>query len=104
MNKTELIKVRVTQDELEIIDKKAQVAGLKRSQYVRKMCMQGYIVIRNFDEVEKLVYEINKIGNNINQIARKANEFDYLSKDDLKSVRSRIDEVYKLIESFYDEG
>ncbi|MBG9568197.1 MULTISPECIES: MobC family plasmid mobilization relaxosome protein [Brevibacillus] len=104
MNKTELIKVRVTQDELEIIDKKAQVAGLKRSQYVRKICTQGYIVIRNFDEVEKLVYEINKIGNNINQIARKANEFDYLSKDDLKSIRSRIDEVYKLIESFYDEG
>lgn len=102
-NKTEIIKVRVSEDELSIIDKKAELSGLNRSQYIRKISTQGYIVIKNYDEVDKLVFEINKIGNNVNQIAKKANEFDYLNKDDLKSVREKIDSIYNLIGKFYDE-
>lgn len=104
MNKDVILRFRVTKDELTLIDKKVEASQLNnRSKYLRKMAMQGYIVIKDYKEVEQLIYEVNKIGNNINQIARKANEFEYLNKDDLKSLREKLDGIYNMIGKFYDE-
>ncbi|MFC5647657.1 hypothetical protein ACFPYJ_00660 [Paenibacillus solisilvae] len=51
---------------MEMIDQKAAVAELDRSKYLRRMALEGYIIKRDYTQVEQLVYEVNKIGNNIN--------------------------------------
>lgn len=98
------IKFFVTEAELQFIDQKAQVAELNRSSYIRKMALEGYILKQDFSYVEKLVYEVNKIGNNINQIAYKANSMEYLSTEDLKYLQKRLDEIYSRISLFYGSG
>ncbi len=98
------VKFFVTEKELEVIGKKAKFAELDRSKYLRKMAIEGYIIKRDFADVDKLVYEINKIGNNINQVAHRANENKAASLDDLKYLRKQLDEIYGQIEKFYDEG
>lgn len=98
------VKFFVTENELDMIDKKAAVAELDRSKYLRKMAIEGLIIKRDFTEVEQLVYEINRIGNNINQVAKRANELDHVSKEDIRYLRKQLDTVYGQIEKFYDEG
>lgn len=96
------VKFFVTENELEMIDQKAAVVELDRSKYLRKMAIEGIIIKRDFTQVEELVYEINKIGNNINQVARRANELEHVSSDDLKYLRKQLNSIYTQIENFYD--
>lgn len=94
----------VTEREMETIDQKAAVAELDRSKYLRRMALDGYIIKRDYTQVEQLVYEVNKIGNNINQVARRANEMEYVSLDDIKYLKKQLDGIYNQIEKFYDGG
>ncbi|WP_433947006.1 plasmid mobilization protein [Paenibacillus sp. SN-8-1] len=98
------VKFFCTVDELDRIDQKAVIAELDRSKYLRKMALEGYIIKRDFSSVEELVYEINKIGNNINQVARRANEVDYVTKDEIRYLKKQLEGIYSQIEKFYDEG
>lgn len=104
MNKSCKIELRVTEKELEMIDQKAAVAELNRSQYIRKMAVEGFIIKRDFTQVEQLVLEINRIGNNINQVARRANELEHVDRDDLRYLKKQLDSIYSQIEKFYDGG
>lgn len=45
----------------------------------------------------KYICELNKIGNNINQLAKKFNSSDQLSDNDIRNFWSLIDELEKLI-------
>lgn len=98
------VKFFVTEREIEIIDQKAEVAELDRSKYLRKMALDGYIIKQDFSQVEQLVYEVNKIGNNINQVARRANELEHVSLDDMNYLKKQLDGIYSQIEKFYDGG
>lgn len=98
------VKFFVTESELAMIDQKAEVAELDRSKYLRKIAIEGFIIKRDFTQVEQLVYEINRIGNNINQVARRANEVDFAGKEDIKYLRKQLDTIYNQIEKFYDGG
>lgn len=98
------IKFFVTDNELQMIDQKAAVAELDRSKYLRKIAIEGFIIKRDFTQVEQLVYEINKIGNNINQVARRANEIDFVNKGEIMYLKKQLDSIYNQIEKFYDGG
>lgn len=98
------IKFFVTDNELQMIDQKAAVAELDRSKYLRKIAIEGFIIKRDFTQVEQLVYEINKIGNNINQVARRANEIDFVNRGEISYLKKQLDAIYNQIEKFYDGG
>lgn len=98
------VKFFVTDNELQMIDQKAAVAELDRSKYLRKISIEGFIIKRDFTQVEQLVYEINKIGNNINQVARRANEIDFVNKGEIMYLKKQLDSIYNQIEKFYDGG
>ena len=54
--------------------------------------------IKKEDKILKLIYEINKIGNNINQIAKKVNFTKKLDReilDQLGEIKNKLDEVIK---------
>jgi len=98
------VKFFVTEGELEIIDKKAAAADLDRSKYCRSMTLDGLIVKQDFKQVDNLVYEVNKIGTNINQVARRANELEHVTLDDIKYLKKQLDVIYQQIEKFYGGG
>ena len=81
MNETEnknrrdlYLKIRVNREELEAIDRKFRNSGMKsRSEFVRAMIFEGYIVQFSEDKMNELLKLARSISNNVNQIAVRAN-------------------------------
>lgn len=106
--KSDCIKVRITPSEKINIEKEASEKCDKNvSEYIRQRIRQSAdisITQKELDEVRrKISYEINRIGNNINQIAHHYNAYgldeisDELIDDmeELKEILSDIDNKLK---------
>lgn len=70
-----VISLKLTDLELEILDRGAQTAGLCRSEYLRKLFLDApmeihYEIVADMKELRRLIREYGKIGTNLNQIAR----------------------------------
>ncbi|EGP8400190.1 MobC family plasmid mobilization relaxosome protein, partial [Listeria monocytogenes] len=88
---------RVTEEEKAFIEMKMKEAGItNREAYLRKMAIDGAIIVSNYDETKKLTLELNKIGTNINQIARIANTDNKISKDNIKKIEEMMQKVWQL--------
>jgi len=72
-NRTLEIKVRFTRDELQTLDKKVKKTGLSREGYVRNLCNNKTPVELPPADYHALVREVRMLGNNLHQIAAKAN-------------------------------
>lgn len=73
--RSHLIALRVSDVEYEMITETAKEAGLSASAYIRKMLLEGnvnvrYEVVADIEEIQKLVTEFARIGNNLNQISK----------------------------------
>ena len=63
------MQIRLTEAEYEAIERKFQNSGLRsRSEFIRAMIFEGYVVHFNEDEFSKIYRLIGSISNNINQI------------------------------------
>lgn len=79
-NRTEIVKLRLTPAEKEQIRKQAEKEHITVSDYIRRVAASPPEITRKeYNEaIEKTIYEIHKIGTNINQIAKKYNEYQYI--------------------------
>ena len=90
MKKDNVIVIRVTKQEKERLIKKSQEAEMSLSEYLIEQGLEKDIII--IEDVKSFVYELRKIGNNINQLTHLANSgiirTVYLDgfKDDLKKI------------------
>ena len=67
------VSVWLLDTELAHLKKQAGIAGLKQEQYLRKLILGEEIKPRPPAEWPELVRQVSAIGNNINQLARRAN-------------------------------
>ena len=70
--------IRLFDEEVEILENKAKIQGLSKTEYIREIILYSEIKdnkrnILSDENFKKLLYEINRIGNNINQIAYNSN-------------------------------
>lgn len=65
--------VRLTPGELAVLRGKAHTAGLPLSTYLRQAGLQKRIRARRGQAGRDAIYQLSKIGNNLNQLARAAN-------------------------------
>lgn len=74
-NRTRSIKVRLTPSELDKLEELAQENSAKNlSDFIRQVIFTGkFKTTIQAQNYERLLYEVNKIGNNINQIAKLCN-------------------------------
>ena len=54
--------------------------------FARNMLIQGEIKHIDYSELQKLNQEVHRIGNNINQMARLAHQFEEISNDDINKL------------------
>ena len=91
-------KIWLTPQEERTIAKKMEMIGTENfGAYARKMLIDGYIIVVDYTEQKKLAAEINKIGVNINQIAKKYNEHNYV--EPRADLLEKLDEVYGMMKS-----
>ena len=88
--------IRVTEEERALIEEKMQqIPTLNLSAYARKMLIDGYITL-DLQEVKGHTAQLQKIGVNINQIAKRINETGRIYADDMDEIKRAMEEVWRL--------
>ena len=70
-------------DEWKELEKKANQLSMKTGTFIRKMSLDGKITYYNAKNVAPIMNALRIIGNNINQIAKKANETNSIYAEDI---------------------
>ena len=105
------VKFRVTPDEHIKILEKAKLSNMQIGRYIRNSTLKRNIIVYDFTSIFELSAQVSRIGNNINQIARKLNqggitnksEVDFL-KSSLKNINNVLMEIYKDFQKSQDEA
>lgn len=72
--RTKCVRIKLTDDEWQYVKDKSKYCGLTMSEYTRKVIRDGVIIKLETFDIKGLSNELNKIGTNINQIAKHVNE------------------------------
>lgn len=102
-NRTEIIRCRVTVDELLDIDEKAYRLQISRSDYMRRVALQKDVVIYDFSALDNLSAQIGKIGVNINQIAKQLNQGSPLDQDNAQYLVAAMDTLHLMLKKIYGD-
>ena len=94
--KSKFLSVRLTAEEREHLDRLAKESGLSLSNVIRSCINRTEIRQRQPAEINDLYKEINRIGVNINQIARSVNA-GIARAEDAKRGLYLLDQVYELM-------
>ena len=96
MEKSEVIKLRISPEERQQIHRKMLDMGvLNRSAYLRKMALDGYCVRLDLKEVKELNRLLRICSNNLNQYAKRANETGSVYKADIEDLQRRLDVIWQ---------
>ena len=70
--------------------------------YLRKMALDGYILRLDLPELKEILSQLRYMGNNVNQIAKRANEVGVIDEMDIRGVRKRqewmLEQMARLLE------
>ena len=92
-----VLRCPVTAEEREMIELKMKQLGTSQiGAYLRKMAIDGYVI--NFDttDIKTFSKELQKIGRNINQIAKRVNSTNSIYREDMEEIRERQKEIWLL--------
>lgn len=94
MQKNQKINIRLTESEKMKIEEKSQKYNMTISKFIISSCLKDKIVIVN--GLDKVDTELRRIGNNINQLTRLANE-KIITVVDLKELRMEVNNIWQLL-------
>ena len=70
--------------------------------YLRKMALDGYILRLDLPELKEILSQLRYMGNNVNQIAKRANEVGVIDEMDIRGVSKRqermLEQMARLLE------
>ena len=82
--RTVQIKFRVTEAERDLILEKMKLIPTRNmAAYLRKIAIDGYIVQVDHTDIKAMTAEIQKIGVNVNQIAKRVNSTGSVYQEDI---------------------
>ena len=94
MFKDKKINIRLTEKEKSIIELKAKKLNMTITKFIVSSCLKDKIVIVN--GLDKVDTELRRIGNNINQLTRLANE-KIITVINLKELRMEVNNIWQLL-------
>lgn len=95
--RTVQIKFRVTEEERALIEEKMKLIPTRNmAAYLRKMAIDGYVIHVDHRDIKAMTAEIQKIGVNINQIARRANTTGNVYQEDIEEIKEVLSEIWRL--------
>ena len=93
----------MTADERALLERKMRAAGTTNmGAYLRKMALDGYILRLDLPELNEILSQLRYMGNNVNQIAKRANEVGVIDEMDIRGVSKRqermLEQMARLLE------
>ena len=93
-SKTERLYIRVTKKEKSMLTSRAKAAGFSLSKYILILSERKRII--NPEPIVRLIIEVNRIGNNINQVAKIANTNKNISQKQIEIIQKQMEFKQKL--------
>lgn len=101
--KTKMICIKVSPEEIEGIHKRMELAGVRNmSAYLLKMALNGYIINLDLPEINEVLRLLKISSNNLNQYARKVNETGSIYTEDIKELEANQKELLFLMGNVLD--
>ena len=95
--RNEIIILRTTKEEKNRIYEKMLGMGIRSlSAYIRKMALDGYCLNLDIPQLRRMAYLLQNCSNNLNQVAKRANENGKIYSADLADLRTRLDELISI--------
>ena len=86
---------RVTEEEYAQIQARMALVGTGNlSALLRKLALDGRIVLLDMEEIKTLVSLLRRTSTNVNQIAKRVNSTIRVYENDLAEIQSRLGEVW----------
>ena len=86
--RTVQIKFRVTEAERDLILEKMKLIPTRNmAAYLRKIAIDGYILQVDHTDIKAMTAEIQKIGVNVNQIAKRVNSTGSVYQEDIEEIK-----------------
>lgn len=85
------------EDDWEIIKEKAAALNIDTTKYIVRAAVHGDTKNIDFKELAVLSRELNAIGNNINQLARKANEINNIYAEDYRQMKEAYERLCRML-------
>ena len=97
------IYVKFRPEEVEILHNRMKEAGVQNmSAFIRKMVLNGYMIILEWPELKGVLSLHSRISNNLNQYAKKANETGKLYEEDIAEIKQMHNEQTKFLKKILE--
>ena len=88
-------KIFLNDDEKFILEEKYKLSGMRsRSAFIRHLILYGYVYDVDYSDLREYNTLLSKIGNNLNQITKRANTTGHLYDEDIKEVKELMNQVW----------
>ena len=88
--------IHLSEDEKYILDEKTKCSNMKsRSAFIRHLILYGYVYDVNYDHLREYNALLARIGNNLNQIAKRMNATGNVYQADVKEVKELMKQVWQ---------
>ena len=91
------IKFYVTEEERTLIEQKMKLVPTRNmAAYLRKIAIDGDIIQVDHSDIKAMTAEIQKIGVNVNQIAKRVNSTGSVYQEDIEEIKGVLAEIWRL--------
>ena len=93
------VQIYFSDEELELLNHRLEGLGVvNRSNYMRKMVLNGYCVQLDLPELRNAVALLGRCGNNLNQYAKMANATGSFYAKDIAELKSQFDQLCRMVQ------
>ena len=89
------IVIHLSEDEKYILDEKTKCSNMtSRAAFIRHLILYGYVYDIDYSELQEYNAALARIGNNLNQIAKRMNATGNVYQADVNEVKERMQKVW----------
>ncbi len=93
--RTNELKFFLSDDEQYILNRKYEQSGMRsKSAFIRRLILYGYVYDVDYSHLRECNTILARIGNNINQITKRANATGHLYDDDIKELKELMNKIW----------
>lgn len=95
VHRTKKMTFRLTNEEYKTIKGKVEKAGISQQQFLLKTVLEKEVIcIKKF---QSLMFQLKKIGVNINQIAKNSNQTGVVTNNEIEEVKEGLNQIWRLL-------
>ena len=91
-----MITFHTSEQERDLITEKMAAAGIRnREAYLRKMCLDGFVLRLDLSDVRQMTRLLANATSNLNQITKRANETRSIYASDIEDLKAHYDRLWE---------